>query len=245
VTLRALAVAAAATTGGLGLAAATATAPEHDAVPQGQATAARRASPGATIRSRDARIRAGDGTTLLSIPRVGRFSVACGAGRRSRVTFRAAWRLPTSDVVVSDAGDAAAATLQPSRTFSRPAARVLAQTWQIAPFASAGVRVVTVHITARPVGSGCAAAAMAITGPDQGHSRTAAVPSRAVLAGEAVALDDPEWSGPAGRDGRRRRFAGFLQPTGLTRDQGRLRLVLWIDSARRTALPVWRHAGWG
>lgn len=36
----------------------------------------------------------------------------------------------------------------------------------------------------------------------------------AKIAGRRVVLDDPTWSGPL-RDGRRKRFAGFLQPAGL------------------------------
>jgi hypothetical protein len=44
----------------------------------------------------------------------------------------------------------------------------------------------------------------------------------AKIAGRRVVLDDPAWSGPL-KDGRRRRFAGFLRPAGLL--DGPLRIV--------------------
>jgi hypothetical protein len=127
---------------------------------------------GPFIRSLAARVAAGRSARLVSLPRIGRFTVACGRDRRSRVTFRAARLLPTSDLVVSSPRGAAGATLQPSRVRSGASARVVAETWQIAPFAAAGVRVVTVHVAGRATSSGCAASAVAIVGPDQGSTST-------------------------------------------------------------------------
>ena len=152
VTPRALAITITAAAVGLGFAAAASgPAPGRPAAASGPAVQSSRPGPAtarASIHSRAARILEGRSARLLSLARIGRFTVACGADRRSRVTFRAAWLLPTSDLVVSSPRGATPATLQPSRSVVRPAARVVAETWQIAPFASAGVRVVTVHVVA-------------------------------------------------------------------------------------------------
>jgi hypothetical protein len=88
----------------------------------------------------------------------------------------------------------------------------------------------------------------------------------ATVAGRAVALDDPAWSGPSKR-GLRRMFAGFLQPAGLLGDgplavqveRGRyywtgvhpadatVRLVItYADGSQRaTKLRVSLSPGWG
>jgi hypothetical protein len=93
------------------------------------------------------------------------------------VRFRADRLLATADVVVVGAGGApSAARLGPGRTMTpgRPAAALL-QTWQIAPFAAAGVRVTTMTVAGRRLGSGarsgCAASAHAVTSADQGATR--------------------------------------------------------------------------
>ena len=87
----------------------------------------------------------------------------------------------------------------------------------------------------------------------------------AEIDGRRFALDDPKWSGAA-RRGRRRAFAGFLEPAGLTSRDGALAVRvrdgrwegdppvsapvrLWVtvapDRVQGTGLPVELHAGWG
>jgi hypothetical protein len=116
---------------------------------------------GPSIRSRAARLAAGRSMTVLTVPRIGWFVVACGADRRSRVTFRRDQLLPTSDIVITGPRQG----------------RTVSATWQIAPFASAGVRVTWAHVVSRPLSPrqlfGCAASAIAIVGPDQGPTEEA------------------------------------------------------------------------
>jgi hypothetical protein len=116
---------------------------------------------GPFIRSRAARLAPGRSMTVLAVPRVGRFVVACGADRRSRVTFRRDFLLPTSDIVVT----------------GRRQGRTVAATWQIGPFAAGGVRVTWARVVSRALSPrqlfGCAASAIAIVGPDQGPTKEA------------------------------------------------------------------------
>lgn len=135
----------------------------------------------ASVHSRAGRIGAGHSMTVLRLPRIGRFTVACGQDRRSTVSFTPDHLLPTADVIVSGGRGVESGTLQPGRTktaWRRPVA-ALSETWQIAPFAAAGVRVTTVHVAARRLRAreafGCAASASAVIGPDQGATRTADV----------------------------------------------------------------------
>ena len=57
----------------------------------------------------------------------------------------------------------------------------------------------------------------------------------AKIAGRRVVLDDPRWSGPL-KDGRRKRFAGFLQPAGLI--DGPLRIPTKDGGTRWTGDPA-------
>jgi hypothetical protein len=95
--------------------------------------------------------------------------------------------------------------------------------------------------------------------------RAPALGVTATVDGRRLALDDPQWSGPA-HDGRRRLFAGFLHPAGLLRgplalraDDGPGRWIgrrakragvgLWIADRPghdvRTSVVVHLAAGWG
>jgi hypothetical protein len=95
--------------------------------------------------------------------------------------------------------------------------------------------------------------------------RRPAIAVSATIAGSALNLNDPAWSGPL-RNGRRTMFAGFLQPAGLLDGALRVRLdrgrYYWIGShevgARvsivvdygggrkvQTTTMVGLHAGWG
>ena len=54
---------------------------------------------------------------------------------------------------------------------------MIAQRWQIAPFAAAQVQVTAATVVARSIGErgtghACAASVVAVTGPDQGATRT-------------------------------------------------------------------------
>lgn len=94
--------------------------------------------------------------------------------------------------------------------------------------------------------------------------RQPAIAVSATIAGAPLKLNDPQWSGPM-RNGRRTRFAGFLQPAGLT---SRLHVVakskshVWLGNNAPTPLvrfridyghgrtvatqaDVWLSAGWG
>ena len=130
------------------------------------------------IRSQAARIQADRRATVLHLHDVGRFVVSCDRDRRSAVTFVADHLLPSADIVVRGTRGVRGRMLHPDRAWaawSRPAPGV-AETWQIAPLAAAGVRVSMVHVTARRLPSDCAASALALTGPDQGPTRTAGRP---------------------------------------------------------------------
>jgi hypothetical protein len=130
------------------------------------------------IRSQAARIQAGGRATVLRVRRLGRFVVRCDGHRRSAVAFVADHLLPSADVVVRSARGRRARMAHPDRSWAAwPAtAAVIAETWQIAPLAAAGVRVSVVHVAARRLPSGCAASALALTGPDQGPTKTAGRP---------------------------------------------------------------------
>jgi len=142
---------------------------------------ARAANDESPILSRDARLAASHRAfTLLTVPNVGRVLVTCDRRGRSKITFRSSFFLPTSDVLVDVAGRGPiAATIQPKRTLKadRTPRTITHQTWHIAPFASARVRLTMLSITTQAVHEhgtifGCAASAMAIVGQDQGPTAT-------------------------------------------------------------------------
>jgi hypothetical protein len=137
------------------------------------------AAPGsAAVRSRAVRMSAGRRRAVLRLRDVGRFVVSCRPDRRATVAFRPDHLLPTADVVVHGPRGVRAATVQPERRWTawRRPSRVLAETWQVAPFAAAEVRVHVVRVVSRRLprqeAFGCAASALAISGPDQGATGT-------------------------------------------------------------------------
>jgi len=143
------------------------------------------------IDSADLRVSAGHAQTILSIRGLGRWTASCSARARVGVTFTADFLLPTSDLVVTPTtGRPLERRIDPGDTV-RPdqAATVIAQHWQIAPFAAAQVQVSSATVTARRVDARtCSASVVVVTGPDQGATRTAAFKTQADLA----------WTLPAG-----------------------------------------------
>ena len=55
-----------------------------------------------------------------------------------------------------------------------PAAKILSERWQIAPFAAAQVQVAVATVAGRATSTGCAASVLVLTGPDQGATITRA-----------------------------------------------------------------------
>jgi hypothetical protein len=127
--------------------------------------------------ARVARLAAGaQDFVLLALPEIGQLLVSCAAEGPS-VAFRADARLPTSDVVVSGTrATPEETTLQPERRYQpTPASSALLQTWHIAPFAPANVRLTTISVAARRLSQrdpwDCAASAKASVSPSQGATR--------------------------------------------------------------------------
>jgi hypothetical protein len=134
--------------------------------------------PRPAIASADLLLRAGASKTILHIPRVGWWTAACGRDRTVGIVFVPDHLLPTADVVVSrSSGAPLARRISPGhRVVPEPPLEVVSQHWQIAPFASAQVRVTSADVVGRALpagGSGfdCAASVVAVTGPDQGPTR--------------------------------------------------------------------------
>jgi hypothetical protein len=134
--------------------------------------------PRPAIASADLLLRAGASRTILHIPRVGWWTAHCGRDHKVAIEFVADHRLPTADVVVSrSAGAKLARRISPGhRVVPEPPLEVASQHWQIAPFASAQVRVTSADVVGRAFqerGSEltCAASVVAVTGPDQGPTR--------------------------------------------------------------------------
>src|SRR4051794_40910047 len=112
------------------------------------------------IASRDVRLVAGHSRTILRVARVGRWTATCPAADVVGVRFTADRLLATSDLVVALGGGAPVGRrVDPGDTVApEPPATVLAQRWQLAPFAAAQVRVVSATVAARRDGDrGCAA----------------------------------------------------------------------------------------
>src|SRR4051812_2762807 len=144
----------------------------RNAAPPPAATASAR---GAGIASRDVRLAAGHSRTVLRLARVGRWTATCGAADTVGVRFTADRLLATSDLVVAlAAGAPVSRRVDPGDTVTpEPPAAVLAQRWQIAPFAAAQVRVVAATVAARRAGDReCSASVVAVIGPDQGATVT-------------------------------------------------------------------------
>jgi hypothetical protein len=125
------------------------------------------------VRAQDARLARGQkDVRLLALPKVGRVLVSCDAGGRPSAALVASRLLPTADVVVGDQ----ATTLQPGRRFSPPppTGSAQVQTWRIAPFAAADVRVTTIWVALRRLAPGdvhaCAASAQALVTKQGGPS---------------------------------------------------------------------------
>ena len=102
--------------------------------------------PRPAIASADLLLRAGKSKSILHVPGAGWWTAKCG-----RISGH-------------------------HRVVPEPPLEVVSQHWQIAPFASAHVRVTSADVVARalpPSGSdlSCAASVVAVTGPDQGPTR--------------------------------------------------------------------------
>ena len=130
------------------------------------------------IASADLRLSAGHAKTILRVRGLGRWTASCSAAGHVGVTFTADHLLPTSDLVVTRTdGPPLARRIDPGDAVEPdPAGAVLAQRWQIAPFAAAQVQVTAATVAARSTGErggyACAASVVAVTGPDQGATRT-------------------------------------------------------------------------
>jgi hypothetical protein len=123
-------------------------------------------------------LRAGAHKTILRVPRVGRWSAECSADRRVAIAFVADRLLASSDVTVArTSGGPVGHRMDPGGRFAPdPPLGVVVQHWQIAPFASAQVRVTAADVVARAVPRpgtlyDCSASVVAVTGPDQGPTR--------------------------------------------------------------------------
>ena len=76
-------------------------------------------------------------------------------------------------IVTRTAGPPLSQRVDPGdRVAPDPPGAVLAQRWQIAPFAAAKVQVSVANVAGRTVGLGCAASVLVTTGPDQGRTIT-------------------------------------------------------------------------
>ena len=132
--------------------------------------------PGSRVLSADLRVSADGSKLILRVPRVGRWTATCPASSGMvGVRFVADHLLATSDVVVArSSGPPLGLRVDPGdAVVAEPPAPVLSQRWQIAPFASAQVRVTAATVVARRVSeSQCAASVVAVIGPDQGATVT-------------------------------------------------------------------------
>src|SRR5689334_10406520 len=99
--------------------------------------------PRPAIASADLLLRAGASKVILHVPRVGWWTATCGKDRKVAIDFVADHLLPTSDIVVSrTSGAPLDRRVNPHhRVIPDPPLEVVSQHWQIAPFASAQVRV--------------------------------------------------------------------------------------------------------
>jgi hypothetical protein len=123
------------------------------------------------VRSADARLQPGSHKTLLAVRGLGRWVARCERG--VSVTFIADRLLPTSDLVVTRAGAPLARRVDPGEHVqAEPPAAVIAEHWQIAPFAAAQVQVATASVAGSVTGDQCAASVLVTTGPDQGATIT-------------------------------------------------------------------------
>ena len=141
-----------------------------------QPRAAGSADPRPAIASADLLLRNGSTKTILHVPRVGWWTAKCEG--KVVIAFVADHLLPTSDVVVSrSSGPPLARRISPHhRVVPDPPLEVVSQHWQIAPFASAQVRVTSANVVGRTLPGddaafACAASVVAVTGPDQGPTR--------------------------------------------------------------------------
>jgi hypothetical protein len=129
--------------------------------------------PRPAIASADLLLRAGKSKVILHVPRVGWWTATCRRDRKVAIDFVADHLLPTSDIVVSrTSGAPIARRVGPHhRVKPDPPLEVVSQHWQIAPFASAQVRVTSADVAGRVVDESCMTSVVAVTGPDQGPTR--------------------------------------------------------------------------
>jgi hypothetical protein len=145
------------------------------ATPTALATPAATPPRASRILSADLRIVAGGSKSILSVPRLGRWTATCASADTVTIRFKADHLLPTSDVVVSrSSGPPLGLRVDPGdRVTAEPPAAVLSQRWQIAPFAAAQVHVTAATVAGRRASATqCAASVVAVIGPDQGSTVT-------------------------------------------------------------------------
>jgi hypothetical protein len=114
-------------------------------------------------------LHAGQRGLLLNIGNIGRFTAKCDRAGRPSVTFTAAFLLPTASITVTMGARVIRRTLDPGHRLRSPSGTGL-QTWQVAPFASAEVRITTIWISlgqspVRVKRSDCGFSAQALTTP--------------------------------------------------------------------------------
>jgi hypothetical protein len=138
-----------------------------------QPPAAGSGDPRPAIASADLLLRAGRSKTILHVPKVGWWTATCGRDGKVAIDFVADQLLPSSDIVVSrSSGAPIARRVGPHhRVKPDPPLEVVSQHWQIAPFASAQVRVTSADVAGRVVDESCMTSVVAVTGPDQGPTR--------------------------------------------------------------------------
>ena len=115
---------------------------------EGRAQSGAVAAAGSVVSARTKQFRRAERAILLRMPRVGRLTARCSAEGAASVVFTAGRLLPTSAVTVASAGRTVVRRLvHPEHRVAIPAAGPSDfQTWQVEPFAKAGVRVTTISV---------------------------------------------------------------------------------------------------
>lgn len=114
-------------------------------------------------------LHAGEHGVLLRIKRVGRLIAKCDIHGRPSTIFSSAFLLPTASVTVETHAGVIRRTLDPREHLASPTGAGV-QTWQIAPFAEANVRITTIWVSlgtspARVSAVPCGFSAQALTTP--------------------------------------------------------------------------------
>ena len=111
-------------------------------------SSAETAADGTVVVARTRQLRRGERALLLRLPRVGRLTARCSAHDAASVAFTAAPFLPTAAVTVASPGRAVIRRIvhPEQRVAIPPSGPSDFQTWQVEPFAKAGVRVTTISV---------------------------------------------------------------------------------------------------